>query len=172
MQLIKTISDSDFGLTTPFPIEYKDRTAARAVVFDHEGKIALIHATNEHYHKLPGGGVDAGEEVLAALARELLEEIGCAATNVRELGSVEEFRSEFALHQVSLCFLADLVGEKGQPCLMEDEKEAGFETVWTDLSFAIAIFEEELKDVLHYEGKFMVTRDLAFLKKAGELLNI
>ena len=37
---------------------YSLREAARAVVFDEDKNIALLHATTTDYYKLPGGGLD------------------------------------------------------------------------------------------------------------------
>lgn len=171
MKIIKTIRDADFGFTKSFPETYTTRSAARAVVLDNDGKIALLHATKLDYHKLPGGGIEEGEDVLAALAREIQEEIGCVATNLKEVGSIEEYRSEYALLQTSHCFLADLKGEKGEPNLTEDEIEEGFKTVWMDISSAIDTLDKEMAKVSHYEGKFMVARDNAFLKAAKMILD-
>jgi ADP-ribose pyrophosphatase YjhB (NUDIX family) len=166
MKNLKTIKDSDFGLNHPAPAVYKEREASRAIVFDMDGNIALLHATKKHFHKLPGGGIEHGEDIAAALERELLEEIGCRANNVRELGSIEEYRNKFELHQVSYCFLANLSGDKGTPNLEEDEVADGFEPVWMSLEDAIKTLKSEA-DVEDYEGKFIQQRDLTFLQEAS-----
>jgi ADP-ribose pyrophosphatase YjhB (NUDIX family) len=167
MKTILTIRDSDFGLDFPDPPVYKERRSSRAIVFDRDGKIAFLHVTKKHFYKLPGGGVEEGESIEEALHRELSEEIGCSVKNIREFGSIEEFRNKFSLHQISYCFLADLAGEKGVPHLEQDEIADGFKPVWINLGDAIKIFESNT-DVEDYEGKFVQMRDLAFLKQTSQ----
>jgi 8-oxo-dGTP diphosphatase len=74
MILLKTIRDTDIGADFPAPPEYRERQAARAVLFEKEGRVAIINVTNKNYHKLPGGGIDPGENAEKALKREVLEE--------------------------------------------------------------------------------------------------
>lgn len=165
MKILKTIRDKDLGLDFQNPSVYeREREAARAIVFDKDNNIALLHATNKSYHKLPGGGVEKGEDIIQALKREAIEEIGCEIDNIKELGIIEEYRNKFSLHQLSYCFTANLKGEKGTPQLEADELEDGFETVWLNIDDAIKTIENE-KDLEHYDGRFITRRDLIFLRE-------
>jgi 8-oxo-dGTP diphosphatase len=165
MNLLLIIKDKDLGFDYPSPELYEEREAARAIVFDKEDRITLLYAAKKNYHKLPGGGVEEGEDVIGTLRREILEEIGCNIKNVRELGIIEEYRNKFVLHQTSYCFIADLDGEKGTPDFTESEMADGFEIVWLSLEDVIRKLRNEV-NAEHYEGKFIHKRDLAFLEAA------
>ena len=82
--------------------KYKTREAARAIVFDDDNLIALLHATKNFYYKLPGGGIEAGETKEDALKRECKEEIGCNVEIIKELGSTVEYRKK---HGIKTSFL-------------------------------------------------------------------
>ena len=75
-----------------------------------------------NYYKLPGGGVEEGEDLQIALKRECKEEIGCNVEIIREVGQINEYRKMFNIKQISFCFLAKVVGGKGEPELTEGEK--------------------------------------------------
>ena len=55
MDILKTIKDEDIGSNTQAPEVYKERKASRAIVFDTDKNVALLHASKKSYHKLPGG---------------------------------------------------------------------------------------------------------------------
>ena len=169
MNPLKIIRDADIGSDIPAPDAYRERTSARAIVFNTEGKVAILHATKKNFHKLPGGGVKKGEDLPTALARELQEEIGCSAKNLRKLAIVEEYRNKYALHHTSHCFLADLDSEMGPTDMTESEIASGFTTEWMNLSDAIQKIESET-EFGSYQWKFIRLRELAFLKEAVRIM--
>ena len=150
---------------------YRVREAARAVVTDGNGKIALLHVSKKNYYKLPGGGLDEGEDILTALKRECQEEIGCAIEVLGEVGSIVEYRKIFTLKQTSYCYVAKVVGEKGTPNFMGDEIEEGFKEVWLSYEDAErALTESKATD---YEGSaYIVPRDILLLKEARQFIEV
>lgn len=171
MKFLKTITDKDFDSNIPAPEKYKEREAARAVVFDKDNNVAILHVTKDHYHKIPGGGIEEGEDIMQALKREVLEEIGCEIENIKELGIIEEYRNKHPLHQTSYCFTANVFGEKGKPNFTAKEIAGGFEVTWLSLDDAIEVIRNEDESEI-YESDFMTKRDLAFLKEAKNLRNL
>jgi ADP-ribose pyrophosphatase YjhB (NUDIX family) len=110
-------------VTTEESLEYKLREAVRAVVFDQDKRIAILDVTRDNYFKLPGGGVEDGEDFTNALRRECLEEIGCDVETIGQIGYTEEYWKEDLEKQVSYCYIANVLGEKGLPALTSDEEE-------------------------------------------------
>ena len=143
------------------------REAARAIVFDGDGNVALLHATKNNYYKLPGGGIEEGEDNEAALKRECLEEIGCKVEIIGEVGMTIEYRKKYKLNQISYCYIAKVVGEKGTPKLEKDEIEEGFETIWLPIDEALRKVKESKKII--YEAQYMIARDTALLDVAKNI---
>lgn len=144
---------------------WRIREAARAIVTDADGNIALLHVTKEGYYKLPGGGLEGDEDKMIALARECQEEIGCDVDVTREVGMVTEWRKFCTLRQISYCYLATVKGEKGQPDFTEDEIAGGFECVWVSYDEALRLMTASLQTAGNIEGKEYITpRDIAFLQ--------
>lgn len=144
---------------------YRVRQAARAVVVDEHGLVAVLDVTKEQYYKLPGGGMEEGEDAFLALRRECLEEMGCDIEVVEELGSVVEYRKIFQLKQISYCYIATVRGEKGPPHLTKHETDKGFIPLWlsyTEVSDAMAS-----STPTSVEGRlYIVPRDTFLLKLA------
>jgi 8-oxo-dGTP diphosphatase len=145
-------------------VNFQVREAARAVVFD-GGKIALEHASKYEYYKLPGGGIEDGENALGALSRECKEEIGCAIKIIAEVGKTVEYRKFSGLKQTSYCYLAKNVGDRGQPTYTSEEKAAGFEVVWVPIAQALALLKNSKTD-MYESASYIVPRDTAILEAA------
>ncbi|MCX6795143.1 MAG: NUDIX domain-containing protein [Candidatus Falkowbacteria bacterium] len=147
---------------------FETRRAARAVVFDSDDQIALLYVSKHSYYKLPGGGLESGEDINEALARECLEEIGCRVDVFAELGEIIEYRDLWSLKQHSYCYLAKVLGEKGLPDFTQEEVNDGFEIKWLPLEEAIKVLEAEAS--ADYQGKFIQARDSRFLAEAFSVI--
>ncbi len=143
------------------------REAARAVALDDEGRIPILYVGKHGYHKLPGGGIESGEDVMQALAREMKEETGCSIEVTGEVGTIVEYRTEWHIKQTSYCYLAKITS-KGETAFDDGEKEKDFKLVWMTLDQAIAALEKD-QPTSYYTGGFIRERDLIFLKEAKKL---
>lgn len=171
MKFLKTFTDKDITPDQDFPEaeSYLEREAARAIVFNAEGQVAIINVANQDCYKLPGGGINKGEQREEALKRECLEEIGCDIEITGEVGETYEIRSgEFKLKQKSYSYFAQVVGEVGKNKLDDYEIEDGMSIVWVPLAQALELVKNSKTE--HYGYKFMVMRDSLLLEEARNLL--
>lgn len=149
----------------------KERVAARGVVLRPNGQVYLLKMNAQQYHKLPGGGVDPGEELEKALARELREEIGTQAKILAEVGIVEEDRDydEWNVFQTSYCWLLEQYGQESEPAFEQAEIDEGAEIVIAkDIDHAIKLLEADKP--LDIEGRGIQLRDLTLLREAKKIL--
>lgn len=120
MKPLLFLNNEDIPGNEPGPnISYKERTAVRVILFDNENKIAFV---GTKAHILPGGGVHEGEGLEEAAARESMEEVGCKIEITDHLGFTEDFRGISGIHQITHCFTARVVGEKGEPTTKQDDE--------------------------------------------------
>jgi 8-oxo-dGTP diphosphatase len=165
---MKQLKEIYFG-EKPFEISDWDcRKSARGIVMDQEGKIGLLYAKTFALPKLPGGGVEEGEDLREAFKRECKEELGCEVEIVGEVGSILEYREVRKMTNESFCFLARVVGEKGEPTFTVKELNEGLEILWVPIREALELFKTDLPD--EYEPKFIQVREKTFLEKAQKQL--
>ncbi len=163
MKVIKIINPEN--ATENEVAKFEVRETVRAIVYDQDGNVAVLNVSKQNYHKLPGGGVEAGEDVYTALKRECQEELGCDIEIVGEVGQIIEYRKMFQLKQISHCYLARVVGVKGSPSFTREEIEDGFQIKWLSLEKAKTLLDSD--QPLNDEGKlYIVPRDRAFLEVA------
>lgn len=165
MQVLKEISEATFGDTDTEILgkTYELRKSARAILMNENGEIAIQYLANHFFHKLPGGGVEAGETVAEALVREIKEEVGCACEIEKEIGMVIEYRKEHTLMHMSYCYLARIVGPITESNLEQAEIDEGMSTIWMKPEEAILKMETDVPNT--YQGKFILERELTFLRE-------
>ena len=148
--------------------ELTPRHAARVVLLDEIGQVAIIYVTKSNYYKIPGGGVEEGEDFEAAALRETVEESGCNCEIIQTLGEIETDLPDWNLHDISHGFIARVVGEKSETNFDDYEQTRGFSLEWApSLAQAIQTFESN-NDVLEADAAKLQARDLAFLKRASD----
>jgi len=163
--MLTRIYDRDPSAFAPFPENPDVRRTARAVLLDDEGRMAVMYVNAKGYHKLPGGGLEEGEDFSSALARELREETGCAMQMLHHVHTVEEYRAKGGFLQISHGYLAKVVGPKGAPEFHPNEVKDDFVLLWLDPKDVLERLEAESSshDYSHY---FINTRERAILKAA------
>jgi hypothetical protein len=73
------------------------------------------------------------------------------------------------LKQTSYCYLGKITKKNDLPNFDKGEIAEGFKLDWFSLDEAIETLENDKPD--NYEGSFIQSRDITFLKKAKEILS-
>lgn len=170
VNIIARITDSDFNIKEKKLVNPKRRTAARGIIENKDGKIAIFYKSKMNEYKLPGGGVDPGEDKIEAFKREALEETGCKIKNIEELGITIEEESQSNFIQKSYVFKSKVSKNTNKLEITDREKEEGAELIWLYPNEAL----EKMKDSIdlikesRYENKynssFIIKRDVSILE--------
>ena len=167
LPLLTEIRDADLAAGRPETEAEDERTftlrqAARAVLLDESGRMALMHVAQGGYHKLPGGGIEDGEDVFAALRREMREEAGAEIRITGEIGMTAEYLGDYRMKQFSYAYSARVVGTPGVSAFTEQERADGFVPEWVRPEEALRMMESERP--AGYSGQSIRLRDLAILR--------
>lgn len=117
---------------------------AKAVIVNDDGQVLVLKRDKNSkffpgQYDLPGGGVNDGEEIEAALAREIEEELGIQA----EIGPVinlVDFNTERDGRSVYVKGVRFLALHRGGEVKLSDEHE---EFEWMDMNRALELFQGE-----------------------------
>jgi 8-oxo-dGTP diphosphatase len=114
---------------------YRRRPGVYAVLLRGDSILATFQEAPTPEFQLPGGGIDAGEQPVAALHREVIEETGWKIDVIRRIGAFRRFTfmPEYELWAEKLCtvYLARPVLRLGPP------SEAGHTAVWLPVEEAV-----------------------------------
>ena len=133
------VEDKGVAMRELFTIDLKNykengtvgkRPSVRGIIIK-GGKIAMMHSLKYDYYKLPGGGIEEGEELRDTLVREVKEESGLVVKKetIKEFGYVRRIEKgmfEDIFMQENYYFLCDVEDEVSSQELDDYEAEEGF----------------------------------------------
>jgi 8-oxo-dGTP diphosphatase len=124
-----------YGETAQIGRRYTRRPGVYAVLLRGDSILATHQAAPVPEFQLPGGGIDKGEQPIAALHREVLEETGWKIDVTRRIGAFRRFTymPEYDLWAEKICtvYLARPVFRLGPP------SEAGHTALWLPVEEAL-----------------------------------
>jgi 8-oxo-dGTP pyrophosphatase MutT (NUDIX family) len=141
------------------------RPSARAII-KRENKISMIYSKRRNYYKIPGGGIEQGEDNVTAMIREVKEEVGLIVIpeTVKEFGYVHRIQKgkyEPIFIQDNYYYICDVDSQQIETEYSDNEKTEEFIPVWIDIAEAIKA-NEEYASTNSYDS--MIERELRVLK--------
>ncbi|WP_367336211.1 NUDIX domain-containing protein [Butyribacter sp.] len=151
-----------------------DRNIARAIVYDESGQFYFVRANRDDDFgkatliETAGGGVEDGEDLIAAIKRELKEELGAEVEVVCKIGVVSDYYNLIHRHNINNYFLCR-VNSFGDKNLTEDEINC-FHLSTLKLSYEDAVKEYKYRANTRL-GKLVANRELPVLYRAKEMID-
>ena len=151
-----------------------DRMIVRAIVFDCDGFFYFVRAERDDAFgratliETSGGGVEDGEELTAAIRRELREELGAEVEIICRIGVVDDFYNLIRRHNINNYYFCKAVSF-GDKHLTRDEVE-DFHLSTLKLRYEEAALEYE-KRANTPIGRLVAQRELPVLRRAKEILD-
>ncbi|MBO7196394.1 MAG: NUDIX hydrolase [Clostridia bacterium] len=163
-------------LDNEWPYEYTDhdRNIVRAIVYDDEGYFYFVRADRDDDFgravviETSGGGVEGGENLEKAIARELKEELGAEVEVICKIGVVGDYYNLIHRHNVNNYFLCRAISF-GNTSLTEDEaNKFHLSTLRMSYDEAVEEYEKNLQSML---GRLIANREMPILLRAKEIID-
>lgn len=159
-----------------WPLEYTDhdRQIVRAIVVDREEKFYFVRVDRDDEFgkavliETSGGGVEDGEDHIAAVRRELKEELGIEVDVLCKIGVVSDYYNLIHRHNINNYYLCRIISF-GDTHMTKDEIES-FHLSTLKLSYQEAM-EEYKRCSCTSLGRLIANREMPVLKKAKEILD-
>lgn len=170
MELIAKITDEDIGEKMVEMNEPFCRKAARGIVLDNDGNMAVFCKTNKNHYKLPGGGIEENESYEEAFIREVKEEVGCEVQIEKCLGYIEEYKTKSNYMQTSYVFIGKIINKLNNLELTKMEQDEGGERLWMTPEETLKKMKDNYSNLKAseytnlYSTKIVAKRDMKILE--------
>lgn len=158
MEVLAVFDAKDYQDT----VDVYEKYSVRGII-NRNGKIAMQCSKDGEY-KIPGGGLEAGEDFTQALVREILEETGLHVieSKIVELGEIKEVRKDLFNPQKkyichSMFYYCEVEDKQEALKLTPSEIAKGYELKW------VAPQEIYQRNILIEKDPWII-RDTAFVK--------
>ncbi len=171
MKLITKVTDEDIGEEI---VEMKEpiyRKAARGIVLDEQGNMAVFYKENKNMYKLPGGGLEENESFEEAFIRETKEEVGCEVEIIDCMGYIEEYKTKSNYMQISFVFIGKVIKKFEKLSLTDMEEAEGGKRLWLKPEEALEKMKQNYDKLLAseytslYSTKIVAKRDIKILEE-------
>ena len=175
-KIIVNVNDKSLGLNDlKVNDECKVRYGSRGIVIEQNGDIAIFNKRSKNEYKLPGGGIEEGENPMEAFMREIMEETGCEIEIIDYLGLAVEEKGQTNFKQISYVFVAKVLNNTKGLHLTEKEKDEDAVVMWVSLREALELVNGCIDNLVGskyddlYRSLFMVKRDSEILNYYKEI---
>lgn len=128
----------------------QERQAVRVFLFDEEGNVGALYyppceTRVQGEYLLVGGGVEEGETLEEALAREVREEAGCSIHQIEEIGHIKQYGIGKGVKRIQneYFYKVRVLGDKGEPDFDEHERKEKVEIHWVPIEEFISVIERQ-----------------------------
>lgn len=172
MQILKTHYHPDLGTLDNKSIY--TRLATRSIATQ-DRSILLLYTERYEDYSLPGGGLEANEDQIQGMIRELQEETGAQGIrNIKPFGIYEEYRPWYkpdfdVQHIISYCYTCDVDTELGTSHLESYEIKNGMNALWVNIDEAIKHNQATL--ALSTKKGMSIERETFLLKLIAQTMN-
>lgn len=158
-----------------WPFEYTDhdRPTARAIVVDDGGYFYFVRAVRDDIFckgdviETAGGGVESGEDLVAAVKRECLEELGATVEVICKIGVVEDYYNLIHRHNVNNYYLCKAISFGDKNLTQEEVESFHLSTLKLTYQEALDEYQKCLQTKL---GRLIGNREIPILKRAKMIL--
>ncbi len=157
------------------------RQTVRGIIFD-DGKLWLVQSRFGEV-KLPGGGLEEGENDIDGLIREIKEELGrnVIKESIQEFGYIDEKRKsnhdDYIFHQINRLYFCKVTDEIGQKHWTKKERRYGMHVVKLTIDEAVEInrrivYKEHRNKTKYNQREYKTMKYLKkYLEDHPEILN-